>query len=234
MKLRASCLVLVFFALLPNAWAQSPRVGYVYPAGGQCGTSFLVEVGGQGLRAVDGVHVTGDGVRAEVADHAWALNNDQQRAAQSLLREVVHPVTTPNGIGLSPDGKVVYYAETEGARLWAIDVAGPDGAIVAHPFPALGGGARFVAQAGGAYTRFDSLKVDSAGHVVVATLFNGGLSRIDPQTGSISHTPLPDRYVTNLCFAGADLKTVYVTLSSQGKLIAIDDWPVAGLRLNNQ
>lgn len=156
------------------------------------------------------------------------------RADGSLLREVVHPVTTPNGIGLSPDGKVVYYAETEGARLWAIDVAGPDGAILTHPFPALGGGARFVAQAGGAYTRFDSLKVDSAGQVVVATLFNGGLSRIDPQTGAITHTPLPDRYVTNLCFAGADLKTVYVTLSSQGKLIAIDDWPVAGLRLNNQ
>jgi gluconolactonase len=37
--------------------------------------------------------------------------------------------------------------------------------------------------------------------------------------------------VTNLCFGGRDLRTVYVTLSGSGKLIAIDDWPTPGLKL---
>ena len=46
------------------------------------------------------------------------------------------------------------------------------------------------------------------------------------------HVPLDDRFVTNLCFGGRDLRTVYVTLSGSGRLIAIDGWPTAGLRLN--
>ena len=44
--------------------------------------------------------------------------------------------------------------------------------------------------------------------------------------------PLGDRFVTNLCFGGRDMRTVYVTLSGSGQLIAIDDWPTPGLRLN--
>ena len=44
--------------------------------------------------------------------------------------------------------------------------------------------------------------------------------------------PLPDRFTTNLCFGGHDLRTAYVTLSGSGQLIAIDDWPVPGLELN--
>jgi gluconolactonase len=43
---------------------------------------------------------------------------------------------------------------------------------------------------------------------------------------------LPDRFTTNLCFGGPDNRTVFVTLSGSGKLIAIDDWPVPGLTLN--
>ena len=43
---------------------------------------------------------------------------------------------------------------------------------------------------------------------------------------------LPDRFVTNICFGGKDMRTAYVTLSGSGRLIAIDDWPVPGLKLN--
>ena len=32
----------------------------------------------------------------------------------SLIKEVIHPIMTPNGIGLSPDEKTLYVAETEG------------------------------------------------------------------------------------------------------------------------
>ena len=46
--------------------------------------------------------------------------------------------------------------------------------------------------------------------------------------------PTGDRLTTNCCFGGPDLRTLYVTLSGSGQLIAFDNWPVAGLRLHNQ
>ena len=50
------------------------------------------------------------------------------RADGSLIREVVYPLTMPNGVGLSPDGTDVYVAETETGRLWAFDIVKPGGA----------------------------------------------------------------------------------------------------------
>ena len=32
---------------------------------------------------------------------------------------------TPNGVGLSPNEKTLYVAETESARLWAFDIVEP-------------------------------------------------------------------------------------------------------------
>lgn len=150
--------------------------------------------------------------------------------ADGELTEILHGLVTPNGIGLSPNGGTVYFAETIGARLWAVDLDAPGQArrtASGNVAPA-----RVVAQPGGTVHRgFDSLRVDSAGHVLIATLFDGGVTRMSPDGREIAHTPLPDRLVTNLCFGGPDLRTLYVTLSEYGRLIAIDDWPVAGLAL---
>lgn len=46
--------------------SNDPRVGYVYPAGGQQGTTFTVAVGGRFLDGVDEVIVSGEGVTAKV------------------------------------------------------------------------------------------------------------------------------------------------------------------------
>ncbi|MBM3570269.1 MAG: SMP-30/gluconolactonase/LRE family protein [Alphaproteobacteria bacterium] len=148
----------------------------------------------------------------------------------SEIREAAHPVLTPNGIGLSPDGKTLYAAETEGARLWAWEIVGP-GALrkLAWPSPY---GARLVIGMGG-YQRFDSLKVAASGKVLVATLINGGITEIEPHSGTARHHPLPDIYVTNLCFGGPERKTAFVTLSYDGRLAAVD-WHEPGLRLHHQ
>ena len=147
----------------------------------------------------------------------------------SSCREVVFPMTTPNGVGLSPDGRRLYVAETTTGRLWAFDVAGPGrlarapGAIAAH-------GGVLVAGLPG-YQLFDSLAVEANGNICVATLFNGGITVISPDGSSVEHVPLPDRFTTNICFGGADMRTAFVTLSSTGRLVALD-WPRPGLRLN--
>lgn len=146
---------------------------------------------------------------------------------------IAYPATTPNGIGLSPDGRTLYYAETEGARLWSFRILAP-GCAAHDPWPSPNGGRMVVASPGGTYQRFDSLALDAAGNVHVATLIHGGITTVSPDGASWHHTPLPDRFTTNLCFAGRDMRTLYVTLSGSGRLIALDGWPGAGLRLNYQ
>jgi len=146
----------------------------------------------------------------------------------SRIEEVAFPLHTPNGIGLSPDESTLYTAETETCRLWAYRILAP-GRLEILPAPSPNGG-RIVFGAG-AYQRFDSLKVERDGRVSVATLNNGGITTIDPGTGTALHTPMPDMMTTNLCFGGPDHRTAYITLSTTGRLVRCP-WPRAGLPLN--
>ena len=65
----------------------------------------------------------------------------------------------------------------------------------------------------GGYQMFDSLAVDSAGHICVATLITGAVSDISPDGKSVTQYKLPDAMVTNVCFGGKDLRTAFATLS---------------------
>jgi len=150
------------------------------------------------------------------------------KADGSECREVIYPLVTPNGIGLSPDGTRLYVAETEPARLWAFEVTEP-GVVAKEPWPSPHGG-RLVAGPGG-YQRFDSLAVEAGGNVCVATLINGGITVASPDGTSVEHVPMPDLYTTNICFGGPELRTAYVTLSMGGRLVATE-WPRPGLALN--
>ena len=140
---------------------------------------------------------------------------------------------TPNGIGLSPDGKTVYVAETRTARLWAFDLEAP-GVAKKQPMPSPHGG-RLVCGLGDVRMS-DSLKVDAAGNICVATLITGAVTVIAPDGRVLRVKKFPDPITTNICFGGSDLHTAYVTLSTTGQLVAMDwvdrDWSVAGLRLN--
>lgn len=149
------------------------------------------------------------------------------RADGSAISEIVHPILTPNGIGLSPDGRTLYVAETETARLWAWDVISP-GVLAKAPFPSPHGG-RLLAGLGG-HQRLDSMAVEASGNICVGTLINGAVSVVAPGGGLVRQVPVPDMFCTNLCFGGAELRTAYITLSGSGQLIAMD-WPEPGLRL---
>jgi len=144
----------------------------------------------------------------------------------SLIREVVFPLDGPNGIGLSPDGKRLYVAETFTGRLWSWDVSAP-GEVV--PVPGIGGGGNLVVGLPGMQL-FDSLAVDSAGNVCVATIANGGITVVPPAGEPVTHVPMPDVLTTNICFGGPDLRTAFITLSSTGRLVATE-WPRPGLKL---
>ena len=165
--------------------------------------------------------------RADDMDHGGVFYAPAGGAAPVTI---ARPALTPNGVALSPDGRTLYYAETAGARLWAFDLDAP-GRVRAQPWPSPQGARMLAASPGGHFQRFDSMAVDAFGNLHVATLLHGGITVVSPDGRRHHHQPLPDRYVTNLCFGGRGLRTVYVTLSGSGRLIAIDDWQTPGLRL---
>jgi gluconolactonase len=152
----------------------------------------------------------------------------------SAIKQMAGPTLTANGCSLSPDNTALYFAETESARVWAVDLKAP-GEPVRAPFPSPNG-ARFIAQVGGHYQRFDSMAVDASGNICVATLINGGITIIAPDGTDIRFIPMPDFMPTNICFGGPDLATAFVTLSAGGRLISFD-WRKAvgtvGLKLND-
>jgi gluconolactonase len=154
----------------------------------------------------------------------------------SFIREVLYPVQQPNGIGLSPDGLRLVFAETQRARLYSFPVLAPgkiDAADYARLVPR---NTSFLAAGLSSPSLFDSLAVDSAGHVLVGTLvWKPGITEYDPDTGALAQHELPpeltDPFVTNACFGGPDLRTMYITSSGFGRLLAAD-WDRPGLALN--
>ena len=146
----------------------------------------------------------------------------------SELKEVVFPMIGANGVGLSPDGTRMYVAETITARLWEFEL-GAHGTVKPRPWPSPNGGRLLTGSVG--YQLFDSLALERDGNICVATLINGGITVVAPGGGIIEHVPLPDPYATNICFGGPDMRTAYVTLSTSGRLIAMD-WPRPGLPLH--
>jgi gluconolactonase len=150
------------------------------------------------------------------------------RADGSSIREVIFPLDGPNGIGLSPDQRRLYVAETFSGRLWAWDVTAP-GEVAKPTLPLSNGGALVVGLPG--MQLFDSLAVDAEGNVCVATLINGGITVASPDGTRVEHVPMPDPMTTNVCFGGPGLRTAYVTLSASGRLVACD-WPRPGLKLS--
>jgi gluconolactonase len=161
-------------------------------------------------------------------------NNDKYRthgavyyakADGSKITRVLRELMGPNGIGLCPDGMTVHYAETLPGRVWSLPLSAPGTAKAVEGFTP--------ANFEGCYPGlgyFDSLGIQADGGICIATILAGGISTFWPHNKKFEHTPLPDILVTNICWGGRDLKTAYVTMSSTGKLAAME-WRSPGLKL---
>jgi len=145
----------------------------------------------------------------------------------SFIRQAVFPMLTPNGCGLSPDGKTLYVSETEPGRLWQFPIIGP-GEVSKVPWPSPNGGTLVGGPTG--YQRFDSMALEANGNICVGTLVTGGITVFSPGGEKLEYYEGPEPYCTNICFGGPDMKTAYITTSGYGKLIAVD-WPREGLKL---
>ena len=127
----------------------------------------------------------------------------------------------PNGIGLSPDGKRLYWAETMRGRLMVAElgshgVAKPGSVRLLYQFPA-----------GDA---LNSLAIDGAGNVCVAVLGSGAIAVVSPLGELLVRYATGDSGTTNICFGGVDLQTAFVTLGRSGQLVHMA-WPWPGMAL---
>jgi gluconolactonase len=126
------------------------------------------------------------------------------RYDRGKLTPVITDLTIPNGIGFSPDGKILYVSNS-GPDMYvkAYDVA-PGGKlsggriVISYPDKTPGPGIP------------DGLKVDSAGNIW--TSGPGGIRIVTPQGKVLGQIKLPE-VAANLAFAG-DGHTVYITAST--------------------
>lgn len=126
------------------------------------------------------------------------------RYAHGKLEPAITDMTRPNGIGFSPDGKILYVSNS-GPKMYvkAFDV-GPDGKLsngrilISYPDHSAGPGVP------------DGLKVDMAGNVW--TTGPGGIRIVTPQGKVLGKIKLPE-VAANLGFAG-DGHTLYITAST--------------------
>jgi gluconolactonase len=135
----------------------------------------------------------------------------------------VHRVLTqkdidrPNGVALSPDEKSLYVIDSHpkvggNRKIWSFAI-GTDGSLsnrkLIYDFGKGRGG--------------DGLRVDVKGNLWVAAGISvprgpgeslevpPGVYTIDPSGKLLGRVAIPENLITNLCFAGPDRKTVYVT-----------------------
>ena len=145
----------------------------------------------------------------------------------SSCREVIFPVSEPNGIGLTPAGDRLWWAETHTGRIYSRAITAPGTPGLPGPYGGLAAGLPGMRM-------LDSLAVDANGNACVATLIDSGITvcAIDGTTVMVRlpeafHDPL----VTNICFGGDDMRTAFITLSGTGRLVSVP-WPIAGATLN--
>lgn len=143
------------------------------------------------------------------------------------LVQVAFPLLGPNGVGLSPDGSVVYVAETFTGRLWAWNLSEPGVVDRAQGSLTVRHGGRCVVAT--PYS-FDSLAVEEDGRVVIGAI-SDGLVAVTPDGEEVDVHPIPDDVTTNIAFGGADMRTAVVTLSRSGRLVSCT-WPRPGLPLH--
>lgn len=117
--------------------------------------------------------------------------------------EVVEaPVSLSNGLGWSPAGDTMYFADTHAGTVWAYDYDLATGGVSGRrPFAV-------VPIEDGVP---DGVAVNVAGQVVVAIWRGARLDVFAPDGRRDGTIPVPVRNPTSCAFGGADLRTLFVT-----------------------
>ncbi len=114
--------------MAPAARAQArPYIGYVYPAGGQQGTTFRIKLGGQNLDDLKGVIISGSGVTAKVVEYyrpigpiEYSLLAEQLRELKRAKTQVASTMMT-SGPAMTTSGEMMMSSAATAGTLAAVD-----------------------------------------------------------------------------------------------------------------
>jgi gluconolactonase len=110
-----------------------------------------------------------------------------------VLTRVADDLNQPNGIIGTPDGKTLYVADIGASKTYAYDIA-TDGKLTSK---------RLFCEMGS-----DGLTIDNEGNVY---LTGKGVTVFDKTGKQIEHIAIEEGWTGNVCFGGADKKTLFIT-----------------------
>jgi sugar lactone lactonase YvrE len=193
-----------------RGWIAAAGQGFAHLA--EDGTVTVLaepEAGGQGRTRMN------DGA-CDPQGRFWAgsMAYDETQGAGTLYRmdpdgtvtPVVTGVTISNGLGWSPDGTTMYYADSGAGTLDAFDFDGASGALERR---------RTLVRCAGPGVP-DGLWVDDEGCLWVAMWGGGEVRRYAPDGALLHAWPLPVSQPTACCFAGPGRATLIVTSARAG------------------
>jgi sugar lactone lactonase YvrE len=148
-----------------------------------------------------GRYLAGTVARAPGGAALYQLDTDGR------VTTLIENVTLSNGLGWSPDGALLYYADTPLERVDVMDYDLSTGAVRDR---------RTFVNLRDVDGRPDGLTVDAGGGVWIAMARGGAVRRYTP-AGRLDHVvELPVARVTSVAFGGTGLTDLYVTTSREG------------------
>jgi len=126
------------------------------------------------------------------------------------LKKVLSDIWISNGLGWTPDSKIMFYIDTPTRQVWSFDYSIQTGEISNRKIAA-----DFMEnhQKGDP----DGMTVDAEGMIWVAHWGGACVTRWNPVTGKLLDTvALPTDHVTSVCFGGRNLDELYITSAQEG------------------
>jgi sugar lactone lactonase YvrE len=151
--------------------------------------------------ALDGTLYASDPNWKAGTGQVWRIDRDGKTA---LLAE---KLGTSNGIEISPDGKRLYLNESAQRNVWAWTITGEktlkDKRLIKQ-FPDHG---------------FDGMRCDVDGNLYITRHGKGTVVKMSPEGEVLREIDVLGSKPSNLCFGGADGRTVYVTEVEHRRLV---------------
>ena len=123
------------------------------------------------------------------------------------VHRLAHDIGTTNGIELSPDGKRLYVNESVQRNIWRFDITEErllENKQLLIDFPDFG---------------FDGMRCDVHGNLYVTRYGKGVVAIVTPEGKVTREIDVLGKRPSNLCFGGADGRTVYVTEVEHTRLV---------------
>jgi sugar lactone lactonase YvrE len=145
--------------------------------------------------------------------YAGSMDKDEAPGRGSFYRlnldhtvtEIFHPVGLSNGLGWSPDDRLMYYIDSLAYRVDVMDYNLETGEI---------GERRLFTRLGSGETVPDGMTVDAEGGVWVAVWGGSVIQRYEPDGKLSGVVRLPAAFVTSCAFGGPELDQLFITTAA--------------------